>query len=81
VKNLEWTRLKHGGEEVVWGMNYRSLPKRPALSLTEERLLIAKAKRRKIKGTDLFFASSFDLSRKRYLPFEGTVPVIFKTTG
>jgi len=36
---------KHGGEEVVRGINYRSLPKRPVLSLTEERRLIAKAKR------------------------------------
>lgn len=34
-----------GGEEVVWGINCRSLPKRPSLSLTEERRLIAKAKR------------------------------------
>ena len=29
----------------MWGFNYRSLPKRPSLSLTEERRLIAKAKR------------------------------------
>jgi DNA-directed RNA polymerase specialized sigma subunit len=29
----------------VWGINYRSLPKRPILSLEEERQLIAKAKR------------------------------------
>jgi DNA-directed RNA polymerase specialized sigma subunit len=29
----------------VWGINYFSLPKRPALSLKEERRLIAKAKR------------------------------------
>ena len=33
------------GRDVVWGMSYRSLPKRPALSLTEERSLIAKAKK------------------------------------
>jgi DNA-directed RNA polymerase specialized sigma subunit len=36
---------KNGGEETVWGVNYRSLPKRTPLSLTEERRLIAKAKR------------------------------------
>jgi hypothetical protein len=30
----------------VWGTYYRSLPKRPALSLTEERRLIAKGKSR-----------------------------------
>jgi len=29
----------------VWGLNYNRLPKRPPLSLTEERRLIAKAKR------------------------------------
>jgi hypothetical protein len=29
----------------VWGLNYRSLPKRTPLSLTKERRLIAKAKR------------------------------------
>ena len=29
----------------MWGFIYRSLPKRPSLSLTEERRLIAKAKR------------------------------------
>jgi DNA-directed RNA polymerase specialized sigma subunit len=29
----------------VWGINYRRLPKRPPLSLAEERRLIAKAKR------------------------------------
>ena len=29
----------------MWGFNYRSLPKRPSLSLTEERRLIARAKR------------------------------------
>lgn len=29
----------------MWGINYRSLPKRPILSLEEERQLIAKAKR------------------------------------
>jgi hypothetical protein len=34
-----------GGHEAVWGLNYRSLPKYPSLSLTEERRLIAKAKR------------------------------------
>ena len=34
-----------GGEKVLWAINYRSLPKRPSLSLTEERRLIAKAKR------------------------------------
>lgn len=29
----------------MWGMHYRRLPKRPPLSLTEERCLIARAKR------------------------------------
>jgi hypothetical protein len=34
-----------GSHEIVWGLNYRSLPKRSPLSLTEERHLIAMAKR------------------------------------
>ena len=32
-------------KNVVWLINYHSLPKRPALSLKEERRLIAKAKK------------------------------------
>ncbi len=37
--------MNMGGEKVLWGINYHSLPKHPSLSLTEERRLIAKAKR------------------------------------
>ena len=36
----------------MWGINYRRLPKRPPLSLTEERRLIAKAKRGHKAETD-----------------------------